>query len=337
MPSLRRDDSLKRFRMNTVSILPTDPLAPFRADSSRHVSLFLHVFFGSVATSALLVAGVEAVLASSGVTVFYLLVAFVVRFKGQQPAAVFCGTFAGMTSFFVFFNRAPSSLGFLILIYLCVAIVTGSLYALIMCFEHKLPKRSFSGYGGRLGAIAFIGSAACLLMTGLLIRLCSGDFEVVVLKNSATFSEKAPLVMILASALGSFITRVIAKDISATIPGLNVVLSASVCGFVGGIVFLCLPTLGPIASMYWYAGNFAGMSSNSILDSHTRILLAGAITGVFLAGLHYYGSGVGGLLGFSAFLAVIVLKYFLRFALREGIDSFHEIHAGDGKTLALTR
>ena len=206
-----------------------------------------------------------------------------------------------------------------------------------MCFEHKLPKRLFSGYGGRLGAIAFIGSAACLLMTGLLIRLFSGDFEVLVLKNSAAFSEKAPLAMILVSALGSFVTRVIAKDINATTPGLNVVLSASVCGFVGGIVFLFLPTWGPIASLYWYAGNFAGMSSNSILDSHTRILLAGAITGVFLAGLHYYGSGVGGLLGFSAFLAVFVLKCFLRYAHSEGIDSFHEIHAGDGKTFALPR
>jgi len=294
------------------------------------------VIFGSVVTSALLLAGVEAVLASSGVTVFYLLVAFVVRFKGQQPAAVFCGTFAGMTSFFAFFNRAPFSFGFLILIYLCIAIVTGSSYVLIMCFEHRLPKRLFSGYGGRLGAIAFVGSAACLLITGLLIRLFSGDFEVVVLKNSAAFSERAPLAMILVCALGSFVTRVIAKDINAAIPGLNVVLSASLCGFVGGTVFLFLPILGPIASMYWYAGNFAGMSANSILDSHTRILLAGAITGVLLAGLHYYGSGVGGLLGFSAFLAVIVLKCFLRDAHRKGIESF-QIHAGDGKTLALTR
>jgi len=302
-----------------------------------HASLFLHVIFGSVATSALLVAGVEPVLASSGVTVFYLLVASVLRFKRQQPAAVFCGTFAGMTSIFVFFNRAPFSLGFSRLIYLCIAIVTGSLYVLIMYFEHKLPKRLFSGYGGRLGAIAFIGSVSCLMITGLLIRLISGDFQVVVLKDSAAFSEKAPLAMILASALGSFLTRVLAKNLNSTIPGLNVVLSASVCGFVGGIIFLFLPTWGPMASLYWYAGNFAGMSSTSILDSHARILLAGAITGVFLARLHYYGSGVGGLLGFSAFLAVIVLKCFLRYAHPEGIDGFYEIHDGDGKSLALTR
>jgi len=103
---------------------------------------------------------------------------------------------------------------------------------------------------------------------------------------------------------------------------LNVTLSASLCGFVGGIVFLFLPPLGPIASLYWYAGNFAGMSSTSILDSHPRILFAGAIMGVFLAGLHYYGSGIGGLLGFSAFLAIIVLKYFLRSANLERIDGF---------------
>jgi len=300
--------------MTTSSVLPTSLAAAFWADSSRHASLFLHVIFGCVATSALLAAGVDPVMASSGATVFYLIVAFVLRFKRQQPAAVFCGTFAGMTSIFVFFNKAPFSLGFSILLYLCIAIATGSLYVLIMHFEHKLPKQSFNGYGGRLGAIAFIGSAACLITTGLLIRLFSGAFQVVVLKDSATFSAKAPLLMILASALGSFLTRILAKDIKSTIPGLDITLSASVCGFVGGIVFLFLPPLGPIASLYWYAGNFAGMSSTSILDSHPRILLAGAITGVFLAGLHYYGSGIGGLLGFSAFLAVIVLKYFLRSA-----------------------
>jgi hypothetical protein len=316
-----------------VSILLTDLLRPFRADSSRHASLLLHVIFASAATSALLAAGVHSVLASSGVTVFYLLVAFVLRCEGQ-PAAVFCGTFAGMTSFFGFFNRAPFSLGFSILIYLCIAVVTGSLYVLIMYFEHKLPKRLFSGYGGRLGAIAFVGSAACLMLTGLLIRLFSGDFQVVVLKDSAAFSEKAPLAMILASALGSFLTRILAKDINSTTPGLNVVLSASLCGFLGGILFLFVPTLGPIASLYWYAGNFAGMSSTSILDSHARILIAGAITGVFLAGLHYFASGVGGLLGFSAFLAVIVLRSFLCYA-HPGV--IHEIHGVDGKTLALTR
>jgi hypothetical protein len=321
----------------TVSIFPQNLLGALRADSPRHASLFLHVIFGSVATSALLAAGVAPVLASSGATVFYLLVAFAWRARGQQPAAVFCGTFAGMTSFFVFFNKAPFNLRFSILVYLSIAILTGSLYVLIMCFEHKLPKRLFSGYGGRLGAIAFIASAACLLITGLLIRLFSGDFQVVVLKDSAAFSEKAPLVMILTSALGSFLTRRLAKDIDSTIPGLNVVLSASVCGFAGGIILLFLPPWGPIASLYWYAGNFAGMSSSAILDSHGRIFAAGAITGVFLAGLHYYGSGAGGLLGFSAFLAVIVLKGFLRYTLADGIDGLHEIHNGDGNRLALTR
>ena len=323
--------------MNTVSILSTALWGPFRADSSLHTSLFVHVIFGSVATSALLAAGVDPVLASSGATVFYLIIAFLLRFKRQQPAAVFCGTFAGMTSFFVFFNKAPFSLGLAILVYLCIAIVTGSLYVLIMHFEHKLPKQSFNGFGGRLGAIAFIGSAACLITTGLLIRLFSGDFQVVVLKDSVTFSEKAPMVMVLASALGSLLTRILGKEIKSTIPGLNITLSASACGFVGGLVFLLLPPLGPIASLYWYAGNFAGMSSTSILHSHPRILLAGAITGVFLAGLHYYGSGIGGLLGFSAFLAVIVLKYFLRYAYLERIDGFQQIHDGDGNRLALTR
>ena len=297
-----------------------NPLFLFRDDPSRHGSLFLHVIFGSVATSALVIVGIQPILASSGVTISYLLAAFVLRFKGQQPAAVFCGTFAGMTSFFVFFNRHPSSLGFPILIYLCIAIATGFLYVLIMRFEHALPKRLFSGYGGRLGAIAFIGSAVCLMITGLLIWVVSGDFQVVALKDTAPFSGEAPIAMILISAIGSLLTRILAKGINSAVPVLDVVLSSSVCGFVGGMIFLSPPPLGPIAGLYWYAGSFAGMSSTSILDSHARILVAGAITGVFLAGLNFYGSGAGGLLGFSAFLAVIVTKSTADFVYRRSVS-----------------
>jgi len=322
--------------MTTASILPANVLDSFWADLGRHGSVFLHVMFGCVATSALLAAGVYPVPASAGATLFYLAIAFVFRLRRQQPAAVFCGSFAGMTSFFAFFDRAPFSHEFSILICLCIAIVTGFLYVLIMHLERALPKQLFTGYGGRLGAIAFIGSAASLVTTGLLIRLFSSDFQVVVLKDSAAFSEKAPLVMILASALGSFLTRMLATHIKSAVPGLNVVLSAAVCGFVGSIIFLFLPPLGPIASLYWYAGSFAGMSSTTILHSQPRILFAGAITGVILAGLHYYGSGIGGLLGFSAFLAVVVLKWFLRHAHPEGMVGFQRIHEGDGKGLAIT-
>jgi hypothetical protein len=296
-----------------------NPLLLFRDDASRHGSLFLHVIFGSVATSALVIVGIQPILASSGATISYLLAAFVLRFKGQQPAAVFCGTFAGMTSFFVFFNRHPSSLGFPILIYLCIAIATGFLYVLIMRFEHALPKRLFSGYGGRLGAIAFIGSAVCLMITGLLIWVVSGDFEVIVLKDTSPFSGEAPIAMILISAIGSLLTRILAKGINSAVPLLDVVLSSSVCGFVGEMIFLS-PLWGPIAGLYWYAGSFAGMSSISILDSHARILVAGAMTGVFLAGLNFYGSGAGGLLGFSAFLAVIVTKSTADFVYRRSVS-----------------
>jgi len=294
----------------------TLPSRPLRDKVNSQSSIFLHVILGSIATSLLGVRGVNPVLASSGATILYLLVAFALHFKGQQPSAVFCGSFAGMTSFWGFFERAPFNPGLALSIYLCIAIVTGLLYVSILRFEHKLPKRLFSGYGGRLGAIAFIGSVACLLISGLLIHLVLNDFQVVVLKDSTAFGGRAPLAMILVSAAGSLLTRILATYVDSTVPGLNVVLSASVCGLVGGIFLPSLFPLGAVASLYWYAGTFAGMSSTSILDSHRGIFLAGAITGVFLAGLHHYGSGAGGVLGFSAFLAVIVLKSVAEFVNR---------------------
>jgi len=284
---------------------------------NSHASIFLHVASGSITTSLLVVRGVDPVLASSGTTILYLFVAFALHFKRQQPSAVFCGSFAGMTSFLGFFKRAPLNPQVALSVYLCIAIVTGLLYVSILRFEHKLPKRLFSGYGGRLGAIAFIGSVACLLVTGLLIRLLLNDFQVVVVKDSTAFSEKAPVAMILVSAAGSLLTRILATNVDSTVPGLNVVLSASVCGLVGGIFFPHLFPLGSVASLYWYAGTFAGMSSTSILDSHRGIFLAGAMTGAILAALHYYGNGAGGLLGFSAFLAVIVLKSISEFLNRK--------------------
>jgi len=288
---------------------------------NTHASIFLHVILGSIATSLLVVRGVDPVLASSGATILYLLLAFALHSEGQQPSAVFCGSFAGMTSFLGFFKRTPFNREFALAIYLCIAIVTGLLYVSILRFEHKLPKRSFSGYGGRLGAIAFMGSAACLLITGFLTRLVLNDFQIVVLKDRTALSEKALLAMILVSAAGSLLTRILATYVDSAVPGLNVVLSASVCGLVGGIFFPSLFPLGAVASLYWYAGTFAGMSSTSILDSRRGIFLAGAITGMFLAGLHYYGSGAGGLLGFSAFLAVIVLKSVGEFVNRGPVAS----------------
>jgi hypothetical protein len=158
------------------------------------------------------------------------------------------------------------------------------------------------------------------MITGLLIRVDSGDSQAVVLKDSALFSGMAPAAVILISALGCFLTRILAQNIHSAVPGLDVVLSSSACGFVGGMIFLSLPTLGPIAGLYWYAGSFAGMSSTSILDTRARILLAGAMTGVFLAVLNLYGSGVGGLLGFSAFLAVIVVKSIADFVYRRSVS-----------------
>jgi len=307
--------------MNLLGAFGTNFPRHIRDDMNSHASIFLHVILGSIATSLLVVRGVDPVLASSGATILYLLVAFALHFRGQQPSAVFCGSFAGMTSFWSFFKRAPFNPGFALSIYLCIAIVTGLLYISILRFEHKLPKRLFSGYGGRLGAIAFIASVTCLLISGLLIRLVLNDFQVVVVKDSIAFSEKAPLAMILVSAAGALFTRILATYVDSTVPGLNVVLSASVCGLVGGILFPSLFPLGAVASLYWYAGTFAGMSSTSILDSHRGIFLAGAITGVFLAGLHYYGSGAGGLLGFSAFLAVIVLRSVSEFVNRKPVFS----------------
>src|SRR5215813_10586457 len=179
--------------MNLLGAFGTNFPRHIRDDMNSHASIFLHVILGSIATSLLVVRGVEPVLASSGATILYLLVAFALHFKGQQPSAVFCGSFAGMTSFWSFFKRAPFNPGFALSIYLCIAIVTGLLYISILRFEHKLPKRLFSGYGGRLGAIAFIGSVACLLITGLLIRLVLNDFQLVVLKDGTAFSERAPL------------------------------------------------------------------------------------------------------------------------------------------------
>src|SRR5215813_12391402 len=164
-----------------------------RDNVNSHSSIFLHVILGSIATSLLAVRGVDPVVASSGATILYLLVAFALHFKGQQVSAVFCGSFAGMTSFWGFFKRAPFNPGFALSLYFCIAIVTGLLYVSILRFEHKMPKQLFSGYGGRLGAIAFIGSVACLLITGLLIRLVLNDFQLVVLKDSNAFSERAPL------------------------------------------------------------------------------------------------------------------------------------------------
>src|SRR5215469_17494517 len=92
---------------SSLGALGTNFPRHIRDNVNSHSSIFLHVILGSIATSLLGDRGVDPILASSGATILYLLVAFALYFKGQQPCAVFCGSFAGMTSFWNFFKRAP--------------------------------------------------------------------------------------------------------------------------------------------------------------------------------------------------------------------------------------
>ncbi len=97
--------------------------------------------------------GVTAVVASSLVGLLGATIGSLFS-DTRFPAAVFTGSFAGMTA------AAVAPLGTIAL----AGAGSGFLYALVMGFD------VFRGYGGRMGAVAFISTSLVLRMAGILLK-----------------------------------------------------------------------------------------------------------------------------------------------------------------------
>jgi len=245
--------------------------------------------------------GYSPVLASSATT---LLVSMCLdRRLGQ---AAFCGSFAGMSGGHLLPNISMA---------LLLGSFTSASYEMLIHIRN-----SFLGIGGRLGATAFLATAAVAKYQN--IKFVGKKLRRGLYKSGAGLSSIL-VTMVLYHALGAFLT-IFLRESSDDAGAADPVRSSSVVGLVGAL-FLKDPT----AILALYGGSFVGMSAPSRLMHGNApgkpkpsklqnamplfgsFTAAGAIAGLIHAvTIHsgYWNGGWGGKAGLCAFAGCWVYR-----------------------------
>lgn len=186
--------------------------------------------------------------------------------------AIFCGSFVGMTGIQV--------LG---LYYFITAALTSA-------FVFLAATNTFKGLGGKLGTIAFI---SCLFMAFI-------NRSAQIRPPSSYWDNYALYISI--GAISAYVTFVLNNRANV-----GPVMASAIIGFFGAVVFLYVnggayAGYAPVI----YGASFIGMSSKKTLPSFVMVLSAGMIFGVIYVFNINNFTGIGGRLGLTAFLSVLI-------------------------------
>ncbi len=181
-----------------------------------------------------------------------------------QGAAIYCGSFAGMSSAVLLANGGEM---------LAAGTVAGVIYV--------LASGSLSGFGGKLGTTAFAGT----VVTGLGL----GRIFAPAPMPAPPLALRIILTCIAAALLTYWLSRPLKH---------GPVVGSSVVGLVGGLLLPALaPEAGPLLAVAVFCASFTGMSGAARLPGPSWMTIAGLITGiVFVLSLPVLG-GAGGKLG----------------------------------------
>lgn len=213
-------------------------------------------------------------------------------FFGNYAGVNNSGAFAGMSSrVFV-----PS-----IVYTLFDGLLVGALWIVLI--------KSFLGYGGKQGTIAFIGvsvSSFILYFINPVNYFNLNAYSVV----DATYV----ILIVTFSAIGTVGTLILQEKVIQKIFKQNDgIIGAALIGLIAGFLIPALPlpyrsTLPAVVA----AGSYAGMSSRTILKKDSDFLVVGVVTGMIYIVLLPFFVGCGGKLGTSAFLSVNLWKLLKR-------------------------
>jgi hypothetical protein len=225
----------------------------------------------------------------SGITTYYLhhllnfnsvLASGMVGFVGsiiykRFAAPIFCGSFIAMASE----NLPTISRGIII-----ASVLGGIIYILI--------KDLFDGYGGKLGAIAFISS----ILTAIIL-----NFPIL---SSFILDFEKNILIILYAILGAIITYHLNTKLNYG----PIIASAIVGIFSGFFLPLIHGAIGLTYAALMYCGSFAGMSSKNEISNKYYILISGIICGFVFIFSTPFIDWAGGKLGAIAFGSILCVK-----------------------------
>ncbi len=162
-----------------------------------------------------------------------------------------------------------------------------SVIVVISALLYSLIENAYSGYGGKLGSSAFF----------------AGVFIAIFAKNEilVTYTPVEVYLIIIAAVISALLTGIIQRHYN-----LSTVLSSAFVGLIGSI-FLLIPNFsyGTLITSVILGASFIGMTTKENLK--LNYLLVVALLFSFLIIYLPFG-GIGGKLGFTAFLSVLIVK-----------------------------
>jgi hypothetical protein len=193
----------------------------------------------------------------------------------EYSVAVYCGAFVGMVSPLVLHDFYH-------------VIIAASLAGIILILSDDVYK----GYGGKLGAIAFIS------------WLIVSSFSNVKLTNPKVLDLTSMFEIMIYSAAASYATFVISRKLKH-----DVVTSSSLISLIGGLVLPAVhPEQGAMFAAVAMSATFVGMSSKKIVKSDFQKILVSLLVGLMFVYSYSHFGGAGGKLGTIAFGSVLTFK-----------------------------
>jgi len=185
---------------------------------------------------------------------------------------IYCGAFVGMTSEILLFNHLEVAVA---------SLVAGVVFI--------LARNVFQGVGGKLGAVALIGTA----ITGLGLGRVFLSTPISDWKTSSTVI----IIALIAAPLTYFFNRH---------KGNGPVLASGVVGLASSLILPALfPTNGNTYAVVAICASFTGMTSNERCPNFWHMIVAGLFTGVIYIFSAPLLGGAGGKLGTIAFGSVL--------------------------------
>jgi hypothetical protein len=196
----------------------------------------------------------------------------------EYGVPAYCGSFVGMSSSALFFQHYEVALA---------SIIAGVVYV--------LSRDVFSGFGGKLGTIAFIGASIAAFSLGR-------EFL------ASPISDWTTNLWVL---LFSFIAAPLTFFLSCNLKN-GPVLASGAVGLLGGLILPVLfPQIGNLLAVVVICASFTGMSNATRCNKFWVMLVAGLITGILFVFTTPLLGGAGGKLGTIAFAAIISTNGFI--------------------------
>jgi hypothetical protein len=253
------------FKLSNLKVVLKDHYPHFK----NNFLVFIYVVLGGIATFFIAnQLNLNAVLVSG----FVGLVASITFKKYQIP--IYCGSFAGMASILIF-----DHMGWMFL----SSIFTGLLFV--------ASQEVFKGFGGKLGATAFLGTFVTALITK--------NYQDTYLQMEIYIQWEVIIYFILGAVVTNRLHLITKK---------STVFTSGMLGVLAGIVLpIVYQENGLSLAAALFSGTFLGMTKIERFEKTRYFLLASIVGGIIFIYSQPYFNGLGGKLGSIAFISSMAM------------------------------